>query len=191
MDDRPSHPDLDKRDRALTMRNDSASSGKRLASIFATVLFAASVLILVDGWRARFMPIHRYEEVAVDGLGKLSKAELQYRSTYPQIGFACSLSALVGDPARGPASANAAHILRNLDFMYGLYAGYGFSVAQCRRQSRETPDKVTGYLIVAVPITAGKTGKNGFCMDETGAITVDPAGGANCTRAYPENEGTN
>jgi len=39
-------------------------------------------------------------------------------------------------------------------------------------------------LIVAVPVTAGKTGKNGFCLDETGMITVDPTGGTNCTQPY-------
>jgi hypothetical protein len=184
MADQPSLPDLDSRERTPMLAEDSASSGKRLALVLVLLLFTASAVAAVDVWRARYVPIHRFEATAVHGLRTIARAEQQYESTYPRIGYACSLSALVGAPGQGPPSPNAAHILRNLDFMYGPYSGYGFTVAQCRRQSPDAPDKVTGYLIVAVPVTAGKTGKNGFCLEETGAITVDPTGGANCTIPY-------
>jgi len=137
-------PDPGSRNQAPAVLSDPASSGKRLALVLLLFLFAASAVAAVDVWRARFVPIHRFEATAVHGLRTIAQAEQQYKSSYPQIGYARSLSALVGDPAQGPPSPDAAHILRNLDFMYGLYSGYGSTVAQCRRQSRDAPDKVTG-----------------------------------------------
>lgn len=40
----------------------------------------------------------------------------------------------------------------------------------------------TSYEAVGVPQEVGKTGHRGFCIDMTGEITSDPAGGTNCTQ---------
>jgi len=32
----------------------------------------------------------------------------------------------------------------------------------------------------------GKTGDRGFCDDQSGSITYDPDGGANCSRTFPQ-----
>jgi type IV pilus assembly protein PilA len=39
----------------------------------------------------------------------------------------------------------------------------------------------TSYEVTAVPQTVGKTGHRGFCMDMSGEIKADMAGGTNCT----------
>ena len=43
-------------------------------------------------------------------------------------------------------------------------------------------DANTGYQVTATPLTVGKTGDLGYCMDENGLIKSDPAGGTNCTQ---------
>jgi type IV pilus assembly protein PilA len=40
----------------------------------------------------------------------------------------------------------------------------------------------TGYEVTAVPQAVGKTGHFGYCIDQQGTITSDPAGGTSCTQ---------
>ena len=44
---------------------------------------------------------------AIQSIRAISQAELQYSSTYPANGFACSLTALGGDPSDGAPSPAA------------------------------------------------------------------------------------
>jgi type IV pilus assembly protein PilA len=39
----------------------------------------------------------------------------------------------------------------------------------------------TSYEATAVPQAVGKTGHRGFCIDISGELRADPAGGTNCT----------
>jgi type IV pilus assembly protein PilA len=109
-------------------------------------------------------------------------AEVQYESTYPANGFACTLSALGGDPSSGAPTPAAAQMLQG-DLASGYKSGYIFTIGNCTKVSINGTDRITGYTVTAVPQTVGKSGNRGFCSDQYGgAPKYDPAGGTNCTQ---------
>lgn len=119
---------------------------------------------------------------AINSIQKINQAEIQYESTYPTSGYACSLSALGGDPGSGPPSPAASQILQG-DITSGSKSGYTFTIGHCTKVTANGQDRVTGYQITAVPWTVGKTGDRSFCSDESGQIKFDPSGGSNCTQS--------
>jgi type IV pilus assembly protein PilA len=121
------------------------------------------------------------ETSAINSVQVISKAELQYESTYPMNGYSCTLTGLGGDPNSGAPSAAGAQILQS-DLTGGYKSGYIFSIANCSKVTVNSVDRYTGYKITAVPQTVRTTGDRGFCSDQFGAITFDPAGGTNCTQ---------
>ncbi len=122
------------------------------------------------------------ETSAINSVQVISKAELQYESTYPMNGYSWTLAGLGGDPNSGAApSAASAQILQS-DLSGGYKSGYIFSIANCSKVTVNSVDRYTGYKITAVPQTVHTTGDRGFCSDQFGAISFDPAGGTNCTQ---------
>ena len=121
------------------------------------------------------------ETSAINSVQAITKAEIEYESTYPANGYACSLTALGGDPSAGPPTPAAAQIL-NGDLISGFKSGYVFKIGNCTKISASGTDRVTGYMITAVPETVGKTGDRGFCSDQFGTIKYDPKGGTDCTQ---------
>ncbi|MGA3373782.1 MAG: prepilin-type N-terminal cleavage/methylation domain-containing protein [Terracidiphilus sp.] len=121
------------------------------------------------------------EVSAQNSVQVIAKAQMQYSSTYPTNGFACSLAALGGDPSTGAPSATSAQILQ-ADLASGVKSGYLFTIGNCTKVNLSGTDRITGYQVTAVPITVGRTGHRGFCSDESGVIKQDPAGGTNCTQ---------
>jgi type IV pilus assembly protein PilA len=122
------------------------------------------------------------EASAINVVKTISSAELQYESTYPSNGYACSLSALGGDPSTGSPSAAGAQILQS-DLTSGYKSGYIFTIDSCTKETINSIDRYTGYQITAVPMKVRKTGDRGFCADQFGTIMFDPDGGTNCTQA--------
>jgi type IV pilus assembly protein PilA len=120
------------------------------------------------------------ETSAMQSLHAIYEAELQYQTNYGANGFACSLSQLGGDASAGPPSPQAAQLLQH-DLSSGYKSGYVFSVVNCTKATVDNQDMYTSYEAVAVPQAVGKTGHRGFCIDMTGEIKSDPAGGTNCT----------
>ena len=121
------------------------------------------------------------ETSAINSVQVISKAELQYESTYPSNGYSCTLPALGGDPSSGAPSAAGAQILQG-DLTSGYKSGYIFTIGNCTHVTINSTDRYTGYAVTAVPQTVGKTGDRGFCSDQFGTIKFDPAGGTNCTQ---------
>lgn len=121
------------------------------------------------------------ETSAINSVQVINKAEIQYESSYPANGYACTLSALGGDPSAGPPSATSAQILQP-DLASGFKSGYIFTISNCTKVSINGQDRYTGYQVTAVPETVGKTGDRGFCSDQFGTIKQDPAGGTNCSQ---------
>ena len=121
------------------------------------------------------------ETSAMNSVQVIMKAEMQYESTFPSTGYACSLAALGGDPKSGAPTPAAAQLLQ-ADLASGIKSGYIFSIGNCTKANTNGTDRITGYQITAVPETVGKTGNRGFCSDEFGTIKSDPAGGTNCTQ---------
>jgi type IV pilus assembly protein PilA len=121
------------------------------------------------------------ETSAVQSVRTIGQAELQYNSAYPANGFACSLSALGGDPKSGAPTAQAAQML-SPDLASGQKAGYTFAITNCTKVTVNNQDMYTGYEVTAVPNSVGRSGDRGFCSDENNTIRFDPAGGTNCTQ---------
>ena len=120
------------------------------------------------------------ETSAIQSVRTIGQAELSYNSEYPQNGFACTLSALGGDPKSGAPSAQGAQIIAP-DLAGGQKAGYTFSITNCNKVTVNNQDMYTSFEIIAVPQAIGRTGDRGFCSDANNIIRYDPAGGTNCT----------
>jgi len=122
------------------------------------------------------------ETSAVASLKAIAAAEVQYNQAYPQNGYSCDLGALGGQAGSGAPSPQSAQVL-DPGLALGSKAGYLFSISNCTKQTVSNQDMFTGYQVTAVPITVGKSGDRGFCMDENNLIKYDSAGGTNCTVA--------
>ena len=120
------------------------------------------------------------ETSAITSLRMLDEMEGQYNSTYPQHGFACSLTALGGKIGSGPPTAEAAQLIPD-DLASGHKAGYTFTISNCAKTTINNVDQYNSYQITAVPNSVGHSGNRGFCTDENGEIRYDPKGGTNCT----------
>ncbi|MDE3150467.1 MAG: prepilin-type N-terminal cleavage/methylation domain-containing protein, partial [Acidobacteriota bacterium] len=66
------------------------------------------------------------ETSAINSVQTINKAEIQYESSFPANGYACSLTALGGDPSAGAPTATASQILQG-DLTSGYKAGYIFT----------------------------------------------------------------
>jgi type IV pilus assembly protein PilA len=127
------------------------------------------------------MMIHAHETSAIESMRAIQAAEVQYQTNFPANGFACSLSALGGEASSGPPTPQAAQMLQG-SLANGQKDGYAFNITGCTKvQGANNQDLFTSYQVTAVPQTVGKTGHRGFCMDMSGEIKADPAGGTNCT----------
>jgi type IV pilus assembly protein PilA len=121
------------------------------------------------------------ETSAINSMQVINKAEVQYESSYPANGFACTLTALGGDISSGAPSATSAQILPG-DLISGYKSGYIFAVTCKDKVTVNGVDRFNSYAVTATPQTVGKTGDRGFCGDEVGLIRFDPTGGTNCTQ---------
>jgi type IV pilus assembly protein PilA len=119
------------------------------------------------------------ETSAIQSLRAIYQAQIQYQTNYPANGFACSLQALGGESSAPPSAQNA-QLLQH-DLTTGVKAGYTFNIVNCTKTTVNNQDMYTSYEVTAVPQAVGKTGHRGFCIDLTGELKSDPAGGTNCT----------
>jgi type IV pilus assembly protein PilA len=139
------------------------------------------ILMLVAIPTAGKIRKHANELSAQKSLQTIEQAESMYESTYPTNGFACSLTALGGDPSTGTSSPTAAGMI-NGELATGIKSGYVFTITNCTKVTINNGDRITSYTATAVPATPGKTGDRGFCLEAGGAMKADPAGGTNCTQ---------
>ena len=121
------------------------------------------------------------EASATQTMHTIAKAEFQYNSTYPQLGFTCSIAELGGDPKSGAPTAQSAQLLQS-DLASGEKAGYTFAITNCDKTTINNQDHFNSFEVTAVPQSVGHTGDNGFCADESNTIRKDPTGGTNCTQ---------
>src|SRR5438552_3436820 len=80
-----------------------------------------------------------HETSAIQSVRTIVQAQLQYNSMYPANGFACSLSALGGDPKSGAPTAQAAQLIAP-DLSTGNKAGYTFSITNCSKVTVNNQD---------------------------------------------------
>jgi type IV pilus assembly protein PilA len=89
---------------------------------------------------------------------------------------------LGGDSKAGAPTPQSAQLLQG-DLANGQKSGYTFNIVNCTKVTVNNQDMYTGYEVTAVPQAVGKTGHNGFCIDQQGEVRKDPTGGTNCTVA--------
>jgi len=119
---------------------------------------------------------------AINSLRTIVTAEIMYSSSYPSNGFACSLTALGGDPDSGAPTPAAAQLIQ-AGLASGYKSGYIFNITNCSKTTVDGADHLNGYTVSAVPEVVGKTGDRGFCNDQNGGSPkYDAAGGTNCTQ---------
>jgi prepilin-type N-terminal cleavage/methylation domain-containing protein len=58
------------------------------------------------------MKKHANETSAINSLRAITQAEIQYESTYPANGYACSLASLGGDPGSGAPTPTSSQLLQ-------------------------------------------------------------------------------
>jgi type IV pilus assembly protein PilA len=145
------------------------------------VMAVILILMLVAIPSLLNMTIQAHETSALASLHAIQDAEVQYSSTYPANGYACSLTNLGGATGSGAPSPQQAQLLQGT-LAAGLKDGYIFSITNCTKATgANNQDIFTSYEVTAVPQTVGKTGHRGFCMGMSGEIKTDPGGGTNCT----------
>jgi type IV pilus assembly protein PilA len=88
-------------------------------------------------------------------------AEITYASTYPTVGFACSLSSLDGFGGGEPNEHQA--MLINSGLASGKRYGFVFTLAECGG----TPASI--FRLTAAP-NGNSYGRKAFCADQSGVI---------------------
>lgn len=158
------------------------ASGYTLMELLLAIAVLLAILLVVIP--IRFQITRRANEAAaIKSVEDIVQAEREYRAAYPALGYSCSLAALGGDPRIGQPTSAAAQLLPR-ELISGVKAGYISAIKDCTTERTKDIVHVTGYRITIVPEIVGKTGRRGFCSDQTGAIKVDPTGGTNCTQEF-------
>ena len=139
------------------------------------------ILMLIAIPTANTIRKHTDEVSAQKSLQTIEQAQSMYATNYPVNGFACTLQALAGEATAGPPSPTSAQLISG-QLSTGIKDGYIFNITNCTKVTVNNTDRVTGYILTAVPATQGKTGDRGFCVESGGPIKMDPAGGTNCTQ---------
>jgi len=165
---------------AFKARRSPKSNGFTLMELLIVMAIIA-ILMLIAIPTVGSLKKHADEISAIQSIRATQQAEMQYESTYPVNGYACTLAALGGDPSAGAPSPTAAQILQG-DLTSGFKSGYVFSISNCQKVTVNGTDRITSYTVTAVPQTVGRTGDRGFCSDQFGTIKSDPTGGTNCTQ---------
>jgi len=145
------------------------------------VMAVIAILMLIAIPTMGNMTRYANETSAQQSVRAINMAESQYNTLYPSNGYACNLTQLGGDQHSGPPTPNSAQVLQQ-DLATGIKSGYQFAINNCIKNTSSGSDRVTGYSVMAQPLTVGHSGNRTFCSDETGQIKFDPTGGTNCTQ---------
>lgn len=137
------------------------------------------ILMLIAIPNFSSMRMNANQTSAMASLRAIYQAQIQYQTSFPANGFACSLTALGGNASSGPPSPQSAQVLQT-DLATGQKSGYTFNITNCQKVTVNNQDMYTSYEATAVPQAIGKTGHSGFCIDQQGEIKSDPTGGTNC-----------
>jgi prepilin-type N-terminal cleavage/methylation domain-containing protein len=120
------------------------------------------------------------EASAVGSIRTIATAQTTYSVSYPQVGYADSLTKLAFPASGQSVDPNHAGLI---DWVLGCAtqpcpkAGYQFSIVN----AAGTP--ISSYEVTGTPQVVGQTGRRGFCGDQVPRLMYDPTGGTACTVA--------
>jgi type IV pilus assembly protein PilA len=152
-------------------------SNQRGFSLIELLIVIAIILILVAIAIPTFgkIMINARETSAQGSIRAINNAQIMYQQSFPQQGYACSLATL-GSPAGATPGPNASGLLTDTQLLNGTKDGYTFTLT-CGRAtgqgSGETAGQnatATSYVVLAAPVSPGKTGNRYFCSDQPGSI---------------------
>lgn len=143
-----------------------------LLIVVAIILIIAAIAI-PNLLRSR---ISANEASAVASIRAISQAEVQYATTYPQLGFADSLEKLGPGKADQP-TAEAANLL-DPALARGQKSGYTFTLTTNKGNKTGRDTANTTFTIIAEPLTPGQTGIRTFCSNQSSVLYYQADGAA-------------
>lgn len=163
------------------MREISRSNGRLRGQSRATAALALAglnVLAILS-----FMPVQSAarsrkfaggygDPSAVGSVRTINTSEVTYASTYPEVGFTCTLRELAGQGG----SAQGAGLIDE-QFASGRRVGYIFELSNCTGNPRRT------YTVTATPEKPGTTGQRTYCSDQSGVIRFTIGSAENCVKS--------
>ena len=130
---------------------------------FIPFILIVAAIAIPNLLRAR---IAANESTSMGSIRAINAAQVQYRASYPQIGYACALSELGGNAATEASSTSA--LLIDDVLASGTKSGYRFWITGCAASESDGP--YDSYVVLAEPLAPNTSGTRSYCSDQTQVV---------------------